>query len=173
MSVLNDLWYYFEWGPQEETLSESPGGLADGSCFGKHSCQVQLIWPLFGEPGEPGFSPPVIISTNPCDFLCLTHANWLILQTGQWSRGLRRHGMPVWFPLAAWAIHWHVSWRQLAGALWLNQDIKFRNVVFGIDPQDCDAYQTNFWWGDQETSADGRGTTKQKKLLSFWETFYI
>ena len=38
----------------------------DGSCFGKHSCQVQLIWPLFGEPGEPEFSPPVIVSTHPC-----------------------------------------------------------------------------------------------------------
>ena len=41
-------------------------GLAEGSCFGMHSCQVQLIWPLFGEPGEPGFSPPAIVSTHPC-----------------------------------------------------------------------------------------------------------
>ena len=55
---------YSEWRPLEEILFESPGGLVDGSYFGCCSCQAQLIWPLFGKPGEPASSPPVIISTE-------------------------------------------------------------------------------------------------------------
>ena len=51
-------------------MFDSAGGLVDGSYFGSQSCLVQLIWPVFGKPGEPGSRPPVIVSTTRwCDLI--------------------------------------------------------------------------------------------------------
>ena len=47
-------------------------GFLYGSYFGSQSCQVQLIWPVFGKPGEPEFLDAVIVSTLSEQFLCIS-----------------------------------------------------------------------------------------------------